>query len=420
MFTSGATNLVPGVANFACHTYIHDLVTGTTEHVSRSTSGDVANGSSAHTWPAVSEGGRYVVFSSSASNLVSGDTNSRLDTFLRDRELGTTTLVSVATDGSFGNGESGGGGISDDGRYVAFSSTATNLVANDTNGLQGDIFVRDLQAGTTEVASLSSSGAQGTGTGCCSAHWISGNGRFVAFASTRALVPGDTNGTSDIFVRDRQAGTTIRGSVSSTGAQANDASDDMRISYDGRYLTYHSYRHQPRGSRHERRVRRVPDGSRDGHNDPGQREHGRCAGQRRQRRHLDQRRRPLHRLPAGASNLVPGDTNGAVGRVPVRRRTGDASRRSTPPTVTIDSPGDGAVYATDELVLAEYRCDDEPDGSGIASCDGDVAERRVRGHLVAGQLFVRCHRHRPGRKHHRGDPLATTSRTSRRTTRRRR
>ena len=377
VFTSGATNLVPGVANFACHTYIHDLVTGTTEHVSRSTSGNVANGSSAHTWPAVSEGGRYVVFSSSASNLVSGDTNSRLDTFLRDRELGTTTLVSVATDGSFGNGESGGGGISDDGRYVAFSSTATNLVANDTNGLQGDIFVRDLQAGTTEVASLSSSGAQGTGTGCCSAHWISGNGRFVAFASTRALVPGDTNGTWDIFVRDRQAGTTIRGSVSSTGAQANDASDDMRISYDGRYLTYHSYATNlvEADTNGESdvfrtdletgttiRVSESTDGAQGNSASAGTSISG------------DGR---FIAFSAGASNLVPGDTNAQWDVFLFDAAPGTPPGDTTPPTVTIDSPGDGAVYATDELVLAEYRCDDEPDGSGIASCDGDVPNGEV-------------------------------------------
>src|SRR3954453_20742657 len=152
---------------------------------------------------------------------------------------GTTERVSVSSTGVQGNGDSGDNGleaVSPDGRFVAFDSAASNLVTSDTNG-KYDVFVRDLQAGTTERVSVSSSGAQATGASFGSLDpSISAHGRFVAFFSDATdLVPGDTNGATDIFVRDRAKGTTERVSVGPHGRQANGDSSDPSISADGRF-----------------------------------------------------------------------------------------------------------------------------------------------------------------------------------------
>jgi Tol biopolymer transport system component len=115
--------------------------------------------------------------------------------------------MSVATGGAQGNGDSPGNSISADGRYVAVYSAASNLVPGDTNGTY-DIFVRDRQSGTTERVSIDSAGAQGNGDGADAS--ISADGRYVAFFDNATnLVPGDTNGYPDIFVRDRSGGTSF-------------------------------------------------------------------------------------------------------------------------------------------------------------------------------------------------------------------
>lgn len=148
---------------------------------------------------AVSADGRYVAFASDASNLVPGDTNGTWDVFLRDRVAGTTTRLSVADDESQANRESIHPSISADGRYVAFSSYAANLVAGDTNDMF-DIFVRDTVAGTTTRASVGPAGGQ-SNYGSWSPR-ISADGRVVAFLSYATnLVAGDTNGVADVFVR---------------------------------------------------------------------------------------------------------------------------------------------------------------------------------------------------------------------------
>src|SRR4029434_8337010 len=129
-----------------------------------------------------------------------GDTNGIWDIFVRDLQLGTTERVSVSSAGAQASGLSHAPSVSADGRFVAFTSLAANLVAGDTNG-SWDIFVRDRQLGTTERVSLTTSGGQAY-SGSISAS-ISADGRFVAFRSTAAnLVAGDTNGCADIFVRD--------------------------------------------------------------------------------------------------------------------------------------------------------------------------------------------------------------------------
>src|SRR5262249_6855355 len=149
------------------------------------------------------------------------DTNGQADIFVRDRRTGTTERVSVATGGAQGNGESGccSVAISGDGRFVAFESFASNLVPGDTNG-EFDTFVRDRQTGTTERVSVATGGAQADGaSGIVS---ISADGRFVAFVFFGTnLVPGDTNDQPDVFVRDRLRGTTERVSVATGGLQSN-------------------------------------------------------------------------------------------------------------------------------------------------------------------------------------------------------
>jgi Tol biopolymer transport system component len=142
----------------------------------------------------------------------------------------TTDRMSVASDGTQGNGDSDRAGISADGRYVAFESVASNLVPGDANAAS-DIFVRDRNNGATERVSLSGSGQQANGDSYGSA--ISADGRYVAFRSQASnLVSGDTNGVLDEFVYDRQSGTVERVSVDSAGAQANGASGGISISAD--------------------------------------------------------------------------------------------------------------------------------------------------------------------------------------------
>ena len=208
-----------------------------TQRVSVDSSGAQGNGGSA--LPAITPDGRYVVFASQASNLVSGDTNGVGDIFVRDRVTGTTERVSVSSSGGEANAASGTVSISADGRYVAFESGANNLVPGDTNGY-ADVFVRDRLSGTTERVSVSTGGTQGNYH--CFNPWISADGRYVAFESEASnLVPGDTNGRTDIFVRDRIAGTTERVSVSSSGMQANEPCTNASISADGRYVAFQSF-----------------------------------------------------------------------------------------------------------------------------------------------------------------------------------
>ena len=236
-FESFASNLVTGDTNGFVDIFVRDRQGDTTERVSVDSAGAQGNGDSFEA--SISADGRYVAFESSATNLVSGDTNGRVDVFVRDRQTGTTERVSVDSAGAQGNGDSLARALSADGRYVAFRSVATNLVSGDTNGVQ-DVFLRDRQAGTTERVSIDSAGVQGNGDS--SSPSISSDGRYVVFRSAATnLVSGDTSGWRDIFLRDRQSGTTERVSVDSLGAQGNGSSQYPSISADGRYVAFHSY-----------------------------------------------------------------------------------------------------------------------------------------------------------------------------------
>jgi Tol biopolymer transport system component len=238
-FESLATNLVAGDTNGQPDIFVHDRTTGATERVSVS-SGGVQGNSASHN-AVISTGGGFVAFESYASNLVGGDTNAVPDVFVRNRLGAVTERVSISGTGAQGNGTSLAPSISADGRYVAFRSSAQALVVGDTNGSY-DVFVRDRQNAGTERVSVSSAGVQGNMVSGVSGLAISADGRYVTYNSNATnLVAGDTNGFSDIFVRDRNGGTTVRASVDSLGAQGNTNSSDPAISADGRCVAFQSY-----------------------------------------------------------------------------------------------------------------------------------------------------------------------------------
>jgi len=236
-FESFASNLVPGDTNGTWDIFVHDRQTGQTTRVSVDSLGVGGNGMSR--LPRISYDGRYVAFASVATSLVVGDTNSRDDVFVHDRLTGQTTRVSVDSFGVQGNGGSWSSSISSDGRHVAFESGATNLVPGDTNGTW-DVFVHDRQTGLTSRVSVDSVGVQGNHLSFTPT--ISDDGRTVAFYGYATnLVPGDTNGTADVFVHDRQTGQTSRVSVDSLGVQGNGLSWYPSISADGRYVAFDSF-----------------------------------------------------------------------------------------------------------------------------------------------------------------------------------
>jgi Tol biopolymer transport system component len=231
-FNSSATNLVPGDTNGQSDIFVRDRQGGTTELVSIDSGG--AQGNSGSVYPSISADGRCVAFQSWATNLVLGV--SGLQVYVHDRQAGTTTIVSVDSVGVQGNGDSVVPSISADGRFVAFISPATNFVVGDTNAAS-DIFVHDRQGGATERVSVDSGGAQGNSLSEFNS--ISADGRYVAFRSLSSnLVPGDTNGVWDVFVHDRRSGATERVSLGSGGAQGNGDSVWSSISADGRYVAF--------------------------------------------------------------------------------------------------------------------------------------------------------------------------------------
>ncbi|MDR6290294.1 MULTISPECIES: hypothetical protein [Inquilinus] len=236
IFHSTASDIVAGDTNSASDVFLRDVQTGTTLLVSVPAGGGLGDSHSGNA--DLSADARYVVFNSSATNMVADDTNAVNDIFIRDLQTGTTTRVSVGDDEAQGNNQSLNGRVSDDGQRVAFVSSANNLVAGDTNS-KDDIFVRDLAAGTTERVSVATDGTQANDYSDNAA--ISGNGRYVVFESAATnLVTGDTNAVRDIFLRDLQADTTVRVSVSGTGAEADAASNGAEISSDGRYVVFSS------------------------------------------------------------------------------------------------------------------------------------------------------------------------------------
>ena len=175
------------------------------------------------------------MFTSWANNLVPHDTNGTYDVFVRDLQTGASSRANVASDGSQANGSAVASSISDDGRFVAFFSHATNLVVRDTNGAV-DAFVHDFQTGETDRVSVAFDGSQADQGG--SQPSVSDDGHFVAFESGSGLVP--RCGTGQVFIRDRQAGTTICATLAPEGSGANNFSFDPSVSADGRFVAFYS------------------------------------------------------------------------------------------------------------------------------------------------------------------------------------
>ncbi len=236
-FNSSATNLVAGDTNGALDVYMRDTLTGTTTRISTASDGSQATGASQNV--DVTGNGAFIGFQSTATNLAAGDSNGFSDAFVKNLSTGAVTRISVADDESQANGNSLVTRLSDDGNRASFVSSASNLVATDTNGAVTDVFVRDIAAGTTTLVSVSTGGVSGDGTSFGSS--ISGNGRYVVFESNATnLVAGDTNGVTDIFVRDLQTNTTTRVSAAGDGTQGNQLSSQSVISADGRYVVFMS------------------------------------------------------------------------------------------------------------------------------------------------------------------------------------
>jgi Tol biopolymer transport system component len=245
-FASGAPNLVVGDTNLATDLFVHDMATGTTTRVNVSTSGKQASAGVGFDI-SISSDGRYIAYSSAAADLVPSDTNGVEDVFVRDMTRGTTTRVSVTATGAQGDGSSGSRlSLSPSGRYIAFGSSATNLVAGDTNE-QDDVFFRDLQKPGVELITVRPDGSPvpllgGNSDLQQSAGWsISADGRYVLFGSnSMLLVPNDTNRTNwDVFVRDRLTHRTERISVASDGTDRQIGSGgESAITPDGRYVVF--------------------------------------------------------------------------------------------------------------------------------------------------------------------------------------
>ncbi|HEV7689025.1 MAG TPA: hypothetical protein VGQ80_20780, partial [Acidimicrobiia bacterium] len=246
-FTSAAANLVPGDDNSAEDVFVYDRGRKETTRVSVGPGGveATAPGSPGPSTPesyspALSADGRYVTFASDATNLVADDTNSATDVFVYDRQARTTTRLSLGPGGTQGDGISYNPRISADGGVVAFTSAATNLVGGTDNTVAGNgdenVFVRDIKANiTSRISTASGSGALAAPPS------LSADGRFVAYAyAAGTLVPGDTNGVTDVFVHDRKTGSTERVSVGPDGLEGNRASDAPSISGDGRFVAFSS------------------------------------------------------------------------------------------------------------------------------------------------------------------------------------
>jgi Tol biopolymer transport system component len=217
-FASEASDLVVGDTNGVFDVFVRDRARGDTERVSVGAAGTQANARTGLT--AISADGRFVLMWSEASNLVPGDANEAPDVFVRDRLAGTTERVSVASDGTQANGESEQSAMSADGRFVAFASTASNLADGDSEGTF-DVFVRDRSAGRTEHV----------GAGWMPS--ISADGRFVAFQTPASLVA-----PAEIALTDRAGGTTELVSVDAAGRPANGPSSAPTIGGDGRYVAF--------------------------------------------------------------------------------------------------------------------------------------------------------------------------------------
>ncbi|MFA7480316.1 MAG: hypothetical protein WC314_07405 [Vulcanimicrobiota bacterium] len=229
-FDSNATNLVPGDTR-ATDVFLRDRLAGTTELVTVDSNEVKGSGSS----PSMSNDGRFVAFWS-GEQLVNEDTNGRPDMYVRDRLSGTTSLASKSSDGTVGNTLTQPGRLSGNGRFVVWHTGSTNHSPLDDDSLW-DVYLHDRQSGTTELISVNTAGEKGNDS---SFHpCVSDDGRFVAFFSPATnLSPEDSDDLHDVFVRDRVNSTTTLISKSSLGVKGNDWSRSPSISADGQFVVY--------------------------------------------------------------------------------------------------------------------------------------------------------------------------------------
>lgn len=233
VFSSSADNLVPGDTNRTFDIFLRDRVHNVTQRISLAPGGRQANGPS--TAPVITPDGRCIVYLSAASNLAPGDSNGKVDVFVYDRYAKTTRRVSVGAPGVQANADCRAVRISDDGNLVAFTSAASTLTPGDTNE-GADVFVRDLVAGVTTRVPLPRGGSVVEPFLA-----LSGDGRVIAFTSaSRELAPGDANEAADVFVYDRSRKRLECVSVTPAGAPGNGFSQGCEISGDGRYVAFSS------------------------------------------------------------------------------------------------------------------------------------------------------------------------------------
>lgn len=221
VFTSEATNLVPDDTNGVGDVFVYDINNETLERVSVDNDGNEIDGDSGY--PDISGDGRYVVFYSTADGLVPEDNNGGEDVFLYDRQTGTLELISKGMDGNSSNGNSFGAAISEDARYITFISSADNITADVIPTLQLTLFLYDRQTDTFKVITKNTDGDVGEGS--TEIPGISNNGQYVVFRSSASdLVDNDTNGTDDVFVYDITTEEITLVSKNNNGIQANAAS----------------------------------------------------------------------------------------------------------------------------------------------------------------------------------------------------
>ncbi|MFW6068507.1 MAG: TolB family protein [Chloroflexota bacterium] len=235
-FVSEASNLTPDDNNGYADVFLYDVESGDIRLLSKSASGEQGDDRSLQ--PSISGDGRFVAFISLADNLHEGDDNGVSDVYVYDRDEERLELVSVDDGGALANHHSKHAAISDDGRYVAYQSMATNLVDADEDD-RWDIYLRDRQEGVTELISRNLEGRSGSMDSQRPS--ISAGGRYVAFESwADDLVPGDQNYYSDVFVMDRRTGEIELASVGNNGERANNVNGGAVISADGRFVAFSS------------------------------------------------------------------------------------------------------------------------------------------------------------------------------------
>ena len=238
-FNTGSDNMHPEDDNSYGDVFVKDLKTGRVEWISQAPDGSENDDGSANAF--ITPSGRHVVFQSGSENLdPDGDANGGdRDIFVKDRKTGALMRVSEKADGTQANNDCYNPAITPDGRFVSFKSYSNNLVSDDTNN-RSDIFVKDRKTGEVERISTSDNDEE-EGDGYCGCHHLSDDGRYVIFRSSSSnLVPGDNNGYYDVFVKDRRTGATERVSVAADGSEANSQSGGVWISGTGRFACFWS------------------------------------------------------------------------------------------------------------------------------------------------------------------------------------